>query len=127
MKPATTKNHSHHFYSDDEHSEGKIMSKDYLDFNEQVQDLDTKDEDIINDAHMMEVQELKNKLNNLENECKENVVKYELVINKLTKKNESLVNELMKERMKTRNNVETTHRKPVDAALGSKDKDMTNY
>ena len=87
MKPTTTMNHSHHFYSDDEHSQDKIMSKDYLDFNEQVQDLDTKDEDIINDAHMMEVQELKNKLNNLENECKENVVKYELVINKLTKKN----------------------------------------
>ena len=99
MKPATTKNHSHHFYSDDEHSQDKKMSKDYLDFNELVKDLDTKDEDIINDAHMMEVQELKNKLNNLENECKENVVKYELVINKLTKKNESLVNELMKERI----------------------------
>ena len=41
MKPATTKNHSHHFYSDDEHSEDKKMSKDYLDFNEQVQNLET--------------------------------------------------------------------------------------
>ena len=41
MMPATTMNHSHHFYSDDEHSMDKKLSKDYLDFNEQVQDLDT--------------------------------------------------------------------------------------
>ena len=41
MKPATTMNHSHHFYSDDEHSMDKKLSKDYLDFNEKVQDLDT--------------------------------------------------------------------------------------
>ena len=46
MKPATTMNHSHHFYSDDEHSMDKKLSKDYLDFNEQVQDLDTRSRNV---------------------------------------------------------------------------------
>ena len=46
MKPATTRNHSHHFYSDDEHSMDKKLSKDYLDFNEPVQDLDTRSRNV---------------------------------------------------------------------------------
>ena len=46
MMPATTMNHSHHFYSDDEHSMDKKLSKDYLDFNEQVQDLDTRSRNV---------------------------------------------------------------------------------
>ena len=46
MMPATTMNHSHHFYSDDEHSMDKKLSKGYLDFNEQVQDLDTRSRNV---------------------------------------------------------------------------------
>ena len=46
MMPATTMNHSHHFYSDDEHSMDKKLSKDYLDFNEQIQDLDTRSRNV---------------------------------------------------------------------------------
>ena len=41
MMSSSKMNYSHHFYSDDEHSMDKKLSKDYLDFNEQVQDLDT--------------------------------------------------------------------------------------